>query len=279
MSCSARPAALPFTRHSRPNNEVHVTKRLAICNQKGGVGKTTTAVNLACTFAQRGKRVLLVDFDPQGNASHFLGLIEALDDPALYTSAELALGTKAFAPQKDCVLPGLDLVPATDSLAALEFELLRDSKQGAHRLGLALNAVSGAYDYVLVDCPPTLGMLAINALVAAGNVLIPVKLSPASVPGAVRLHQTLEALKDTNPYLKVVGVVGTFLNETAKAPKEVLSQLRALFGARAVLETAIHQAQGVDDAAGKGRPVVLVSPRSRGALEYTALAEEVFARV
>lgn len=253
--------------------------RLAICNQKGGVAKTTTAVNLAVILAQRGKRVLLVDYDPQGNASQFLGLLEELDDENLYTAANLTLGNKPFAPVRDCVVKGLDLVPATDTLASLEFDLLQDSRQGAHRLGLALNAVAQDYDYVLVDSPPTLGMLAINALVGCSNVLIPVKLSPASVPGAVRLHQTLEALRGTNPYLKVVGVVGTFLAEAAKAPREVLAQLKQLFGERVVLETAIHAAQGVDDAAGKGKPVVLSAPRSRGAQEYNSLADEVTARV
>jgi chromosome partitioning protein len=242
-------------------------KRLAICNQKGGVGKTTTAVNLAVLLAQRGNRVLLVDYDPQGNASQFLGLVDELDDEALYTSATLTRGDRPFAPKRDQVVPGLDLVPATDSLASLEFELLQDTSRGAHRLGAALSAVAQDYAFIVVDSPPTLGMLSINALVACSNVLVPVKLSPASVPGAVRLHQTLEALRSTNPYLKVTGVVGTFLAESAKAPREVLAQLRDLFGARAVCETAIHQAQGVDDASGKGRPVVLSSPRSRGAQE------------
>lgn len=254
-------------------------KRLAVCNQKGGVAKTTTSVNLAVIYAQQGKRVLLVDFDPQGNASQFLGLIEELDDPNLYTSNELALNSKTFAPQRDLIVKGLDLVPATDTLASLEFELLQDNQRGAHRLSHALSAVASNYDVIIVDCPPTLGMLAINALVACGNVLVPVKLSPASVPGAVRLHDMLKQLKSANPYLKVVGVVGTFLSEAAKTPKEVFAALREIFGANLVLKTAIHQAQGVDDASGKGRPVVVASPRSRGAQEYAALAEEVIARV
>lgn len=254
-------------------------KRVAICNQKGGVGKTTTAVNIAVLLAQRGHRVLLVDYDPQGNASQFLGLLDELDDENLYTSATLTLGTRPFAPKRDLVVPGLDLVPATDSLASLEFELLQDTRQGAHRLGAALSAVAQDYAFVIVDSPPTLGMLSINALVGCSNVLVPVKLSPASVPGAVRLHETLEQLRATNPYLKVTGVVGTFLAESAKAPREVLVQLRQLFGAQAVFETAIHTAQGVDDASGKGRPVVVSAPRSRGALEYNALVDEVLARV
>lgn len=254
-------------------------KRLAVCNQKGGVGKTTTSVNLAVIYAQQGKRVLLVDFDPQGNASQFLGLVEELDDPNLYTAYELALGTKTFEPQRDIVLKGLDLVPAADTLAFLELELLQDNQGGAHRLAHALNAVATNYDIIIVDCPPTLGMLAINALVACGNVLVPVKLSPASVSGAVRLQDMLKRLKNANPYLKVAGVLGTFLNDTAKTPKEVLTALRDIFGAKIVLKTAIHTAQGVDDAAGKGKPVVLASPRSRGALEYAALADEVIDRV
>ena len=253
--------------------------RIAICNQKGGVGKSTTAVNLAVILAQRGKRVLLVDYDPQGNASQFLGLLDQLEDEALYSSSTLTLGTAAFSPQRDCVVKGLDLVPATDALASLEFDLLQDSKQGAHRLGMALSAVAQDYDYILVDCPPTLGMLAINALVGCSNVLIPVKLSPASVPGAVRLNQTLKALHATNPYLRVIGVVGTFLAESAKAPREVLASLRALFGETLVMNTAIHAAQGVDDAAGKGMPVAISAPRSRGAIEYNSLADEVLTRV
>jgi chromosome partitioning protein len=254
--------------------------RIALSNQKGGVGKTTTAVNLAVAFALMGKRVLLVDFDPQGNASQFLGLMEVdQTDTALYTSTNLARGDRPFAPQRDVATPQLDLVPASDALAAVEFDLLQDSRQGAHRLGLALSAVAQDYDHILIDCPPTLGMLSINAMVAATNVLVPVKLSPASVPGAFHLHQTIERLRDVNPYLRVAGVVGTFLNEAAKAPKEVLGQLRTLFGERTVCETVIHTAQAVDDTSGTGRPIVLASPRSRGAAEYTALAQEVLARV
>lgn len=254
-------------------------KRLAVCNQKGGVAKTTTAINLAVILAQRGKRVLLVDYDPQANASQFLGLIEQLEDESLYSSANLTLGNRSFDPQRDFIVKGLDLVPATYSLAALEYQLLQDTARGAHRLGSALSAVAGDYDYVIVDCPPTLGMLAINALIGCSNVLIPVRLSPGSVPGAVQLRETIESLRENNPYLKIVGVVGTFLNEAAKTPKEVLTQLRLIFGEKLVLETSIHQAQGVDDAAGKGRPVILTAPKSRGALEYIALAEEVMARV
>ena len=250
---------------------------IAIVNQKGGVAKTTTAVNLAVALAAREKRVLLIDYDPQGNASQFLGLYDQLDRSHLYTSASFTLDSRApFAPFRDVTgCRGLDLVPANDTLADLELELLRDSVGAPTRLAQAVARVAPHYDFILADCAPTLGMLAINAIAACPDILIPVKLEPASLPGAIRLAGHLQGLREkVNPNIAILGVLGTFFKETGTMSREVLNQLAELFGER-LLKTRIHDSAAIGKSAGTGAPIYSAAPDKRGAVEYDALTDEI----
>jgi chromosome partitioning protein len=257
-----------------------MARRIAVLNQKGGVAKTTTAVNLAACLAARGKRVLLVDVDPQGNAGHFLGLIERMQEGELYISYDFLLcPERPFAPQRDVVVSGLDVVPSNVRLAAAELPLLRDTVTGIQKLAVAVRRIEGEYDFVLADCPPTLGMLALNAIVACPEVLVPVRLAAATLPGLADLAQILEVVKDTEPAVHLMGVLGTYFAEGANGPKEALELIKQQEQfAGAVFDTVIHRAQLVEDACGKGVPVVLAAPKSRAALQYQALADEVLAR-
>lgn len=255
-----------------------MARRIAIVNQKGGVGKTTTTVNLAAALALRGKKVLVVDFDPQGNASQFLGLAERIEQPGLYSANDFALDKGPFTPQRNILTNGLDLIPATEDLSFLEGELLRDVIGGVRSLDAALRKVEGEYDFVLTDCPPTLGMLALNAMVACPEILIPVKLAPASVPGALRLRKHLDGLRaTTESSLRILGVLGTFYTDVAKKPREILTALGDIFGPL-LFNTYIHASQAVESAAESGRPIIHLEPGQRGAQQYAALTEEVIAR-
>jgi chromosome partitioning protein len=248
--------------------------RIAVLNQKGGVGKTTTTVNLAVALAQAGKRVLVVDFDGQCNATQFLGLA---DCGRCWSSAELVLGEGEFSPVRDQLLPGLDVVPATEALARVERRLLENIISGPRRLRRALERVPG-YDYTLIDCGPTLGMMALNAVIACPDVLIPIELGHPAAMGAVTLQQFLEDVRlDLEPAVRILGVLGTFADQRERTPGEVHAVLKGLFGP-ALFNTVIHTSAAIRDAAGKGRPVVLEAPSSRGAAEYLSLTQEVIHR-
>ena len=252
-----------------------MARRISVVNQKGGVGKTTTAVNLAVGLAMRGFRVLLIDYDPQANASNFLGFVSRLEGSRLYTSAELTLGLGSFQPLADVLVGGLDLIPATHLLASVESRLTPSHSPPLKR---ALDSVDGKYDFILADCAPTLGMLAVNAMTACPEVLLPVRLEPASIPGALRTQATIEALRRTaNPDLRLLGVLGTFQKETGRMARDVCEQVGRIFG-RLTFETRIHQSDFVGRAAGKGVPILLDAPRRREAVEYQQFTQEVIAR-
>lgn len=271
--------------------------RLAIVNQKGGVAKTTTAVNLAANLAARGSKVLLVDYDPQGNATMALGLADLTEATGIFTSTEFTISQAElmrvgrrpfeFTPQRDVLGLSarggcLDLVPAADELAFLENELIlmQDIKASSRLLQRAIDEVENDYDYVIVDSGPTVGTLMMNVLAATKAAIIPVKLSPLSVPGAIKLRRHIEErLRFTlDPAIRVFGVLGTFMKETSHKPREVLGILHKIFGP-AVFETVIHENQATDDASETGRPVILHNPSARGAIQYDKLTDEILARL
>lgn len=256
--------------------EAIVARRLAVLNHKGGVGKSTTTVNVAVTLAQAGKRVLVIDYDPQANASQFLGLSRAVEEPSLYGSAEFTLGLGSFNPQCDVLVEGLDVLPATDALFDVDKTLSKEYDRNLRRLARALAAIESAYDYVLADCQPTLGFLPSGAVVACPEVLVPVKLAPASVLGAlkVRAHVEQDLRLRQQSEARIFGVLGTFDSEVAALPKQALAGLRAMFG-ELVFKTSIHQQQAVENATGRGAPVVLLDPRGRAAQQYHQLTEEI----
>lgn len=255
-----------------------MARRISVMNHKGGVGKTTAAVNLAVGLATRGLRTLLVDFDPQANASQFLGLSQRIAEPGVYGSGELTAGRRGFSPHRAHVHPNLDLVPATDALFDVEKEFVVDYDRNLRRFRDAILAVEADYDFVVVDCPPTLGFLPTSAAMACPDVIIPVRLAPASLPGALRMRAHLEDLRIAKePAIRILGVLGTYYSDVARAPRDILVALKAIFDGQ-LFQSVIHQSQPVENAAGRGFPTVLLDPKSRAAAEYQQFTQEVIDR-
>lgn len=253
-------------------------QRISIVNNRGGVGKSTTAVNLAVGLVQSGAKVLLVDADPSGGATVAMGLVEEAErDENFYTTTDFLEGAP-FAPLRNWMLPGLDFLPATLRLSFLEARLYADGAAGTKRLAPALDRVEADYNYVLVDSPPHLGVLMANVVIAAPQVLMPVKMDLGSVPQTLSLFNYLTGLRSTlQPKLNVLGVLPTFYEERATTPRELHVKLKELFGSR-LLETIIHQSRPVADAFGVGRPIILANPNNRGATEYRAVTQEILRR-
>ncbi|HMV66520.1 MAG TPA: AAA family ATPase [Myxococcota bacterium] len=245
---------------------------LAISNQKGGVGKTTTAVNLAASLARHGQRVLLVDLDPQGNASSGLGAARVDMSMGVYDAL------LEFRDAEDVRVPtsldGLDLLPATADLVGAEVELVAAQRR-EHRLRRALQSLRDDYDWVLIDCPPSLGLLTINALTAADAVLIPLQAEYYAMEGLSDLVRTIMAVqRGLNPDLRREGIVITMCDSRNRLSREVERQTRGLFGAE-VFEVVIPRNVRLGEAPSHGRSIVEYDPRSPGAAAYLALAAEL----
>lgn len=252
-----------------------VGRVIALANQKGGVGKTTTAINLGTAFAATNRRVLIVDLDPQGNASTGLGIERSQRSSSSYEV--LMNGLQIAEAITATGIPGLDLVPSRTDLAGAEVELVQAERR-EYRLADALDEAGISYDYVFVDCPPALGFLTVNALVAAHSVLIPLQCEFFALEGLALLMKTVDHVRENfNPELQMQGVVLTMYDKRNNLSSQVAQDVRYHLGGK-VYDTVIPRNVRVSEAPSHGKPVLLYDHRSAGAQAYIHLAGELLRR-
>lgn len=249
---------------------------IAIANQKGGVGKTTTAINVGTALAATGQRVLLLDLDPQGNCSTGLGIGRADRERSTYdllvgdtTLEEVAVATR---------VPGLDIVPATVDLSGAEIELIEFDAR-THRLDTAIDRSEQRWDVILIDCPPSLGLLTINAMVSSDALLVPLQCEFFALEGLSQLLNTVERIRSRfNPGLSILGVVLTMYDRRNRLTDQVSDDVRAVLG-RVVFDTVIPRNVRLSEAPSHGVPALIYDYRCAGSEAYIALAREVIDRL
>jgi chromosome partitioning protein len=249
---------------------------IAIANQKGGVGKTTTAINVGTALAATGQRVLLLDLDPQGNCSTGLGINRADREHSTY---DLLVGEvtleEVMVPTR---VPGLDIVPATVDLSGAEIELIEFDAR-THRLDTAIDRSEQRWDVILIDCPPSLGLLTINAMVASDALLVPLQCEFFALEGLSQLLNTVERIRSRfNPGLSILGVVLTMYDRRNRLTDQVSDDVRAVLG-RVVFDTVIPRNVRLSEAPSHGLPALIYDYRCAGSEAYIALAREVIDRL
>lgn len=266
---------IPFTQKPPVTHSIGQTKILAIINQKGGVGKSTTAVNLAAALGAMNKEVLLVDLDPQGNATSGYGIDKRELDGCVYDAllGETPVEEVILA----CVGKGVDVLPSTINLAGAEVELVNEMAR-ENRLKSALGSLRGRYDYILIDCPPSLGLLTINALVAADKLLVPIQCEFYALEGVTKLLDSMNRVKKMlNPSLDIFGIVMTMYDSRTNLSNQVVNEVRSFFG-KTVFETMIPRTVKLSEAPSYGQPIIEYAPDNKGTEAYNELAREVIAR-
>jgi len=249
---------------------------IAVANQKGGVGKTTSTINLGAALAEYGRRVLLVDFDPQGALSVGLGVQPHQLDATIYNLL-MDRGVEAEDVILETNVPGMDLLPSNIDLSAAEVQLVTEVGR-EQALGRALKRVLGNYDIVLIDCQPSLGLLTINALACADNVLIPLACEFFSLRGVALLMDTIDKVKDRlNPDLELIGVLATMFDSRTLHTREVHQRVVEAFG-DLVFDAVINRTIRFPETTVAGEPITTWAPTSSGAAAYRMLAREVIAR-